>query len=351
MISALHLENCGDLPPGQSVDTVWVPSETVICHRVQVPDVGPKKWREMIPWLLEDRLLETPDQMTFATGDRADDGSVSVACVRRQVIEQWRSELLGEGIEWRRLVPDFFALPWQPGQIACALQGERAVLRWGLDEGAAGTLNFMTQLLSRLMVGSDKQLLVYCDDESLPLPEPFSDAGVEKIRDLWTRVGDTNLALAQATGVQRPGRVPLSMKVATALALFVGGLWLAGQSLETSRMNAQADYLETQLGEGYRQYTGNVYDLPAADFRAVAGPRLTSGHGLDGPWSLIDHLADVVDACGKCPVTSLVASVDQAEITLAAGGGLSAVALPAGMEAEQERRGGGLHYRVWRAEE
>ena len=63
--------------------SLWVPSERISLHRIDAPTAPLRKWPSLIPWMLEERILGSIDEVHFALGERFDDGSIDVYVVDR----------------------------------------------------------------------------------------------------------------------------------------------------------------------------------------------------------------------------------------------------------------------------
>ena len=69
---------------------LWVPSERVGLHLIDVPTAPERKWPELIPWLLEDRILQPVDDMHFVIAGRSDGGQLQVLAVSHQDMRDWQ---------------------------------------------------------------------------------------------------------------------------------------------------------------------------------------------------------------------------------------------------------------------
>ena len=64
----VELENALEGPAGDATDLahLWVPSEYTSIHYVDVPTAPRRKWMDIIPWMLEDKLLQDPSETHFS---------------------------------------------------------------------------------------------------------------------------------------------------------------------------------------------------------------------------------------------------------------------------------------------
>lgn len=301
---------------------VWVPAEAVGCHLVTVPEVPRRKWRAMVPWMLEERLLDSPDRLEFVFGDRDDQGRVPVLAVSRETLGDWRRRGLEAGCEVVQLVPDFFALPWREGEVTVAPLGERALLRFGAREGTAGPPELIWSLARNLLAeGGERRLRLLGERGDLPadLPEP---AAVEPAGELfaapsppWLGFTPHRQRASRRQGWSPPARA--AAVLAGLLVVLIGAVHL----VETRRMEAQAAHLEEALRGGFQRYFGADYDFPLEDFQQVASRRLDGGGAPPGSALLaarLTRLEQVLSACGDCRVIRLEGEPDGLVATLAA---------------------------------
>ena len=81
MTGFMHIHDLDSVTGPCHMDVVWVPGEQVACHRVTVPPVAKKKWLAMVPWLVEERVLERPEDLVVAAGEKDGENTVPVAAV------------------------------------------------------------------------------------------------------------------------------------------------------------------------------------------------------------------------------------------------------------------------------
>lgn len=307
---------------GENHGVLWVPTEAVVCHLVAVPKVPRSKWQAMIPWLLEDQLLEAPAQLAFRMGERIGDGRVPVLVTSREQLAAW--QLAGA----TELVPDFFALPWRQGECALALLGDRAVLRLGPWQGAAGPPALIWSLVENHLSRNDEQLLVFARHSQGQLPPGLAARSrVEDLAQLFDRPCTPWLGFTSATVRATPvGARALGLSLGLGLLALV--LLMVTVKVETVRMEAQAGHLEAQLQAVYGQHFGEPYDFAMADFQSVVSRQLEGG-ALSGPspLTLLAPLASILPACTDCRIEKL--SADQGGLTLEISGSAPQVtALP-----------------------
>ncbi len=326
--------------------SLWVPSEPVSCHRVVVPDVPRRKWQAMIPWMLEEHLLGDPANLEFLSGDRDADGGVPVLVVDAGTLAQWRRQAADSGRAVHQLIPDFFALPREEGEVVVAPQGGRALLRYGPWQGAAGPPDLIWSLAGNLLAEGECRLRLLGDRDSVPegLPEP---AVVEAAADLFAAPASPWVGFAPAR--VRPARRRARSgpaRAAAVLAVLLLGLLGTAHVLETQRLRAQAAHLEDALKDGFQGYFGTPYEFPLADFQQVASRRLDGGRAPPEPALLtarLQRLEQLLNACGDCRVRELRGEREALGATLAGVGDgrelQRALDTGGGLPASVQRRG------------
>jgi len=139
--------------------TLFFPSEHIALHWVEKPSAPRRKWNELLPWLLEERLLSSVDGLLFLP--LAEHGHrVLVLVVARTRLhmeledlgDQERSREGAQVLDAAALVPDYFALPWQQNDISIADRGDGYwVVRYGMWEGFAAPAGLACELVQQLM--------------------------------------------------------------------------------------------------------------------------------------------------------------------------------------------------------
>jgi len=293
---------CGPLAAGA---VVWVPGEQVACQQVTVPPVAARKWQAMIPWLMEDRLLQKPEDTAFSWGDKDGNNGVPVLVVSRDVLAQWQQTLAQQGQDYGALVPDFFALPWRQGAIALAVHGERWLLRSDRWRGAAGPRELLQPLVENLVADGQLTLEVYREAEQPSLGERLEAVAtfIQGPNVLASPLGEW-LPVAGPRRQERQTRWPLAARVAAVLAVALLALVAVTSWVETRHLDAQAAALEGQLRGAYRQYFGEDYDFPMADFQRVVSARLAAPASA-GASPLVAELAAAVSSCRECRLDRL----------------------------------------------
>ncbi|MBC6427645.1 MAG: hypothetical protein GDA55_00130 [Cellvibrionales bacterium] len=127
-----------DTPP-QTLD-LWAPAEPLMLFELELPKVTRRKREEMLPWLLEDRLLNPPEQFEFLLGPALENGTNLIYVLEKQVLRQWVSLATAAGVRPGRMAPDFLVLPYEPGRWTLYTGDGRILVRSGPHTGFAARL-------------------------------------------------------------------------------------------------------------------------------------------------------------------------------------------------------------------
>ena len=117
--------------------SLWVPSERIAVHHVDVPTAPERKWAELIPWMLEDRILQPVDEMHFVIVGRVDNNQLQILAVSQQDIKDWQRVAQNAGVAATAMTPDFLALPWEAGRISIGWREGVCLVRHSAQGGFA----------------------------------------------------------------------------------------------------------------------------------------------------------------------------------------------------------------------
>lgn len=126
--------------------TVIVPTKGVSFFAVEMPKVARSKWAQLIPWLLEDKLLAPAAEVHFAFGKRNADGLVSVAVVAKELMQGWVESFQMAPVE--NCIADIFELPFIEGKWVVNYQADYARIRSGEYEGFSGSKAWVESIIA-----------------------------------------------------------------------------------------------------------------------------------------------------------------------------------------------------------
>ena len=167
-----HLVNEGEEHRSMAL---WVPSERVTVHRIDAPTAPQRKWSELIPWILEDRLLQPVEDMHFVIGSvvtEGDNRQVDITVVSKQDMREWLRIADNASVTPTALVPDYLALPSEEGRISIVWREGSLLVRDAAGNGFSAAPVLAWSLVRRLIAAADiaPRLSISVPDDTL-IPE------------------------------------------------------------------------------------------------------------------------------------------------------------------------------------
>ena len=257
---------------------LWVPTERIGFHQVEVPTAPERKWPQLIPWLLEDRILQPVEEMHFVIAGRTDNNQLQVLAVSREDMQHWCRVAENSAVAASSMVPDYLALPWEAGRINVGWREGTVVVRSGPDQGFAASPEIAWAMIDRLIQSAEvaPRLSISIPDQSL-VPQYLGQTA---------DINDSNIDWEFADIPATPNLLqgdfkPRSSQTSQASWLPVMGLaalalvlLFAYLQISNNLLGKQVQQLEQQLVSGSSKLfgTGNIN---AADVRSLAEQRLS----------------------------------------------------------------------------
>lgn len=285
---------------------VLVPATEVLTLSADIPAKG-SRLQAALPFALEDQVADDIDNLHFAAGNRNADGTLPVAVVRHDKLEEWRTRLDEAGIDAKRIVPENHGLARTPNTMSMIVTGETVMFNDGASTqfvipGISPSEALATSgILDEQDGNALRHLVVYCDAAIAPryekdwelmrhdlasvdvnlLPDgalprlAVTVASGEGINLLQGRYG----VKAEISGLFRPWR-----HAAMLLGAFVV-LLLAGKVIDVYRMNVEIDRIRAQFSETYLEIrpgasadivdpVGTVNSLRRSQVSVAEGPQV-----------------------------------------------------------------------------
>lgn len=299
--------------PGEGLG-LWLPGEQCTLHRIPKPAAPRRKWPGMLPWLIEERVLEPVEQMHVSViGEEGD--SLLVLSVSRRHMDAALALAGRVGVTVQAMQPDFQALPWQPGEITVAWrlsdQGRVLVVRDGEHSGFAAGETLAARLLGdRFHDAADPlRLRALMPAEALPAFLQDPDVICDTAPD-WhaPTLPGCNLLHGHYQQVQAKPAPRLSPWLTAAMVVLAVALAWGWLSLANSRMQAELDAL---AGQGQQLFARGFPGIAMVDndrrqtLEQVQADRFLQREKLQEPVAaLLLALDPVIDACG-CSVMAL----------------------------------------------
>ncbi|MDC0598262.1 type II secretion system protein GspL [Gammaproteobacteria bacterium] len=327
-LMALHITQLDQYSESESASrdalVVWVPSEKVVVHRIPQPTAPKRKWSALVPWLLEERLLQAVEDMHFViVGDNID-GSLDVMVASKQDMQHWLEQLNNADIKNALLLPDFMALPWQAGSISVGQHEDSIIVRSDQYSGFAADPLIAWDLIARLVEASPElRLSLAMPVEQVPDSlQALSAAKTPTINWLTPRPEPAaNLLVAEFRQLNKNKKPQLWLSTAALLVLSLG-LLFGYLQVGNNTLEQEVEILSQQQERGFSVLFPGAVRVDN-DIHLSVEQFLEQGfrqrESLDAPlMNLLAALDAIISAC-SCDVLSIVLNEQGGELLLAQG--------------------------------
>lgn len=117
-----------------------LPAGEVALRTVAVTDAERKLYRQMLPYAMEEGLIEPTEDLHFAFKQVAAD-AMGVALVRRKTFQALLDEVRAAGLSIDIVMPETLLLPWSEQKQTWTLQGDQLLARTGPCRGFVAPLD------------------------------------------------------------------------------------------------------------------------------------------------------------------------------------------------------------------
>jgi general secretion pathway protein L len=303
----------------------------VLVTSAQIPPLPPKKLALALPNIVEDQLLQDPNTVSIALGDRTTEGQRRLAIADRAWLEQLRSSFERRGIRVNAIWPAQLSVPQRDGRwvIAATSQGltvRSSACAFGWQAGAThaqrcASLHALldTVALQERVSAKDMGIDAVIDDSQWS--EVFKSVALERGIQFEVfslpkpKAADTNLLDPIAGSLGKSGqdknqkfnwrhwRLPIGLAVACAVAA-IGGLNLMWWQLEREKSNL-LEQTQRSFREAFPKATVVVNPKLQAQ-RLVSDLRRNLGAGApDDLAALVKRLGDGLEGAAIDAVHSI----------------------------------------------
>ena len=319
---------------GARVDSksLWVPSERVGLHSIPIPSAPERKWAELIPWMLEDRLLQPVGEMHFVVAGR-DDQQLHILAVSQQDMREWLRIADNAGVAANAMAPDFMALTWETGIVSVGWREGMLLVRDGIYSGFAASPKLGWVMLDGILKNSSvmPRLSISLPDEDM-VPEHLREAASINSSSIdWQFTSFPSLNLMSAEFKPKAASSvwfhwwPVAVSTFAVLFLAVFYLQVASRALEADILT-----LEQQLLTSHTRVFGGA--KPSfSEFRSIAESKIDrlfkqQKSLQQEPLAGIAALNPFMTAC-QCELHSMIANKSGVQLKLSGGSKLMAKSL------------------------
>ena len=319
---------------GARVDSksLWVPSERVGLHSIPIPSAPERKWAELIPWMLEDRLLQPAGEMHFVVVGR-DDQQLHILAVSQQDMREWLRIADNAGVAASAMAPDFMALTWETGIVSVGWREGMLLVRDGIYSGFAASPNVGWVMLDGILKNSSvmPRLSISLPDEDM-VPEYLREAASINSSSIdWQFTSFPSLNLMSAEFKPKAASSvwfhwwPVAVSTFAVLFLAVFYLQVASRALEADILT-----LEQQLLTSHTRVFGGAKPS-LSEFRSIAESKIDrlfkqQKSLQQEPLAGIAALNSFMTAC-QCELHSMIANKSGVQLKLSGGSKLMAKSL------------------------
>ena len=304
--------------------SLWVPSERIGLHSIDIPSAPERKWAELIPWILEDRVLQPVEEMHFVVAAR-DDQQVHILAVSQQDIREWIRIADNAGIAAVAMAPDFMALDWEPGILSVGWREGMLLVRDGINSGFAALPAVGWVMVDSILKSTSvmPRLSISLPDEDMVPEHLRAEANINSSSVDWQFSAFPAVNLMTAEFKPKAARPvwfqwwPVAASTIAVLLLTVIYLQLASRSFE-----AEVSDLQEHLLTSHSRVFGGA--KPAlAEFRSSAEARIEQlfkqQKSLQAePVAALSALDAVMNAC-QCELQAMTASKSGVQLKVLSG--------------------------------
>ena len=136
-----------------------VPTKEILLTEVELPTRNPQKIRQVVPYALEEQLIEDVDELHFAIDTVDSAGRCGVAVVKRAKMVEWLKPFDDAGIRLAQITPDVSMLPVTDGEAALVVDdNDDVLLRLSQRVGYALSLEELVSLLNGALSENEEAL-------------------------------------------------------------------------------------------------------------------------------------------------------------------------------------------------
>ncbi|MBO1272738.1 type II secretion system protein GspL [Shewanella sp. 4t3-1-2LB] len=299
LADARALSTLSERAGNRAVD-VLVAGDAVSLTTVTLPEKGQRQALKALPFMLEESLAQSVDELHFVPGPR-DGDTLHVAVVAHSLVQEWLSWLQDAGLKPRKLVPDCLALPLQGMDWALMEFHGQMLLRRGIADGISVSRDWFDVLFPTLLEQRDTPPSIACysqfaaegaDCQPQPLELPLL------IMAQGYLDAPFNLLCGRYTPKREYSKQLLPWKKVAIVAAIALVLGVANKGLNIYQLHSQTAALQAQTETLYRQVAGNSRIV---NVRSQMESLLRSLQGQGAGGELFEMLGNLQQAFKQVP--------------------------------------------------
>lgn len=151
---------------------VAIPGELCIATQAQLAEAPRSTWKKVIPYQLEDQLIDNVSDYFFAMGEQSETGHVPVIAINKGALESIQGQLEEADLRPRAIIPDFLVLPSDKNTLFLLSRDKHIIARTSDTSGFTTDAESLHQIIN-LIEPTPKQVKVLGDtklDVKLTIP-------------------------------------------------------------------------------------------------------------------------------------------------------------------------------------
>lgn len=233
---------------------LWVPSECVAVHTIDAPSAPRRKWEELIPWILEDRLLQPIEEMHFVVCGQTPEGQLQVLVVSQSEMQNWQRIAKNSGVTAKSMFPDYMVLPYEVQRISVGWRDGVCLVRYGVVDGFAASPDMAWPLIQSLLDDNSDLKISLSIPNDTSVPEAIAEHSDINDSELDWQFSPLPSQCNLLTGELKPSIATASLfKWLPTAGLAVLTLLLSAMYLQVASANVlgQISLVENRLTQSY----------------------------------------------------------------------------------------------------
>ena len=183
----------GSLATDFEMAKLWVPSEKISIQIIDVPTAPRRKWREIIPWMLEDIVLQNVSDIHYEIIDE-NSGKLTLLIISTECLENWQRIAKNAAVNAISMAPDYLAVPFDKNTISVGWREGVLLVRTSRINGFAAKPSLAWPLIERFLdENSNFSLSISIPDTSLVPKNLLDSAKINNSEIDWTFGFDENI--------------------------------------------------------------------------------------------------------------------------------------------------------------